>query len=74
MVCIVKALSRSGPEIESGFHQIFGVILLRAVEYGGGWAAFDDATVFHDKNVMRHGPHNAQIVADEQIAKIVFFL
>jgi len=59
---------------EGGGHQLKGVTVLRLVENGLGLAVFHHFAIFHHHNPVTDGSYDFQIMADKQIAEIMFLL
>jgi hypothetical protein len=45
--------------------------VLGLVEHSPRLACFDDGAIFHDRCAIANGPHDGQIMADEETAETV---
>jgi hypothetical protein len=50
-------------------HQGTGVRMHRGIQYLENGAGFDNFTVFHDDDLVRHGPDHIHIMGDQQVAQ-----
>ena len=61
-------------QVQRRFQQLSGVRVRRCRKNLLNVAAFDDRSVLHDRDAMRHRPDHGQIVTDKNEAEVVLLL
>ena len=52
-------------------HKALGIVLVRIIQDLFGASLLHQAAILHHHDVVGHGAHNREIVADEQVGQIV---